>query len=442
MPIIHFINNKSQTTAGMKSVLNYVAKEEKTRSEDKRFVTTLGCSQQTCYDEMMATKNIFHKNEGRMFYHLVQSFPKGYDISAELAHRIACEFASKAFSDYECVVATHIDREHIHSHFVINSVSFQSGLKYHSNKNTVRELMNLSDEICLKYGVDIITPYKKKSERQLLSDREYRCAVKGQSWKFQLMNVISEVMKAAKSKKQFEFLMKQYGYSVRWETERKYITYTCPNGKKCRDNKLHDNKYSKEMMENEFTIRYEILNGEEQVGVENCTGHSANDSCAGTELAGINQSNTESMHSNRQSESANSDVREYSFGVNDGKTDGGLSDQSGGNIQQSDGELQNNSIRHSEKSSDLAVRTELTGWEDERGILLTAETARRISAQATLENHQNDTDFTIGTDDIIGGISALGSIIVEDDVDDCPAQVDRKEWEKIARKKEELGLKM
>ena len=114
MPIIHFINSKTPTEGGMKKVLAYVTRTEKTKSEDKQYVTALNCSAPSAHDEMLATKNTYHKNNGRMYYHLVQSFPKGDDTSPELAHRIAVELAEKAFGKYECVVATHIDRERIH----------------------------------------------------------------------------------------------------------------------------------------------------------------------------------------------------------------------------------------------------------------------------------------------------------------------------------------
>ena len=210
----------------MKNVLNYVSRKEKTVSEDKRFVTGVNCSPETALDEMTATKNLYHKTDGRLYYHLVQSFPSGYEIEPELAHKIAVELAEKAFNKYEVVVATHIDREHIHSHLVLNSVSFEDGKKYHSNKESVEELMKLSDEICQRYGVHVLDTPKKKVNKDILSDSEYRSAKRGESFKWELMNVINQVMKQAKSKKQFCYLMKQQGYDVRWEDNRKYITYT------------------------------------------------------------------------------------------------------------------------------------------------------------------------------------------------------------------------
>lgn len=197
MPIIHFINNKTQTAGGMKNVLNYVSRKEKTVSENKRFVTGVNCSPESALDEMTATKNLFHKNDGRLYYHLVQSFPSGYEIEPELAHKIAVELTEKAFNKYEVVVATHIDREHIHSHLVMNSVSYEDGKKYHSDKESVEQLMKLSDEICQRYGVHVLDTLKKKMNKDYLSDNEYRSAKRGESFKWELMNVINQVMKQA-----------------------------------------------------------------------------------------------------------------------------------------------------------------------------------------------------------------------------------------------------
>ena len=103
------------------------------------------------------------------------------------------------------------------------------------------------------------------------------------------MNAVTEVMKQAKSKKQFVFMMKQLGYGVRWEDSRKYITYTCPNGKKCRCAKLHGEKFSKELMEHEFKIRREYLDGTEQIRPESGRGNHAHGGGGQPKLDGGNQ---------------------------------------------------------------------------------------------------------------------------------------------------------
>jgi hypothetical protein len=443
MPIVHFINNKSQTSSGMRNVLAYVSKAEKTELEDKRFVTALNCSADTAYEEFNATKNLYHKNSGRLYYHLVQSFPSGYEIAPELAHKIAVEFAEKAFRKYECVVATHIDREHVHSHIVFNSVSFEDGRKYHSDKNTVQELMNLSDEICRKYGVQTLEKQKHKQSKDILSDREYRSAVKGESWKFQLMSTITEVMKKAKSKKQFCFLMKQLGYGVRWEDNRKYITYTCPNVQKCRDKRLHGEKFSKEMMQNEFKIRYAILNGEEQGGPENGRRNHAYDNRSGSELVGGDRSVEKVMRVSGRN-------AEMSRNTYDGRRNEKVSGKSESYLRavgkglQSNSETDGGTIGTDADKSDKSVQKyETTGWENERGVLLQAEELRRLEVKARLENAKSGADFTIGAADVIDGIAAVAAVIEEPtDYDEFIYHEDSKLMRKERRHKEELGMKM
>lgn len=169
------------------------------------------------------------------------------------------KFAQEQFKGYEVLVATHIDREHIHSHFILNSVSAETGLKYHPDKNEIQRLRDYSDNLCRKYGLSVVIPKQPKVKQ--MSAREYRSADKGQSWKLQLAIAVDEAMKYATSKEHFISLMENEGYEVKWTAERKSITYTTPNGMKCRDNKLHEEKYLKENKENEFRIREEITTG-------------------------------------------------------------------------------------------------------------------------------------------------------------------------------------
>lgn len=416
MPIIHFINNKTQTAGGMKNVLIYVSRKEKTVSEDKRFVTGVNCSPETALDEMTATKNLFHKNDGRLYYHLVQSFPSGYEIEPELAHRIAVELAEKAFGKYEVVVATHIDREHIHSHFVFNSVSFEEGKKYHSNKESVEQLMKLSDEICQRYGVHVLDAPKKKMNKDFLSDSEYRSAKRGESFKWELMNVINQVMKQAKSKKQFCYLMKQQGYDVRWEDNRKYITYTCPNGRRCRDNKLHGERYRKENMEYEFKARR--ITADVRQGIVDSVGHSADSVSARLQLEStdrIEQADVAGAAGNTQQTLGAGDESGYRTGAENStlraeRYHSELSGAAGSNV--------GNRVFSSRAVEESNSGPVITGWETERGIWLEAERARRIQAQAQLESCQVDSDIAVSLDSIVDGVTAMAAIIEDEPADD------------------------
>lgn len=231
--------------------------EKKTWDEESgiRFVTGINCDGLNSVTEFEATKAAWNKDEGIRFYQYVQSFSPEEAITYKQAHEIALEFAAKAWPGHEVLVATHCDAAHVHSHFVINSVSFETGLKLRQHPTTLLELRQLNDEICAAHGLSTLKPYEKGGTK--ISAREYRAAVSGESWKFQLMYHISEAMKRSPTKADFIREMKQRNYDVTWTDERKHITYTCPNGKKCRGIKLHEEKYKKEMMELEFTIRAE-----------------------------------------------------------------------------------------------------------------------------------------------------------------------------------------
>lgn len=442
MPIIHFINSKTQTAGGMKNVLAYVTRTEKTQSEDKQFVTALNCNTAIAYEEMIATKNTYHKNSGRMYYHLVQSFPKGDGTPPELAHRIAVELAEKAFGKYECVVATHIDREHIHTHIVFNSVSFEDGRKYHSNGNTVQELMDLSDEICMRYSVAVLDKHQQE-KKDVLSDREYRSAVRGESWKFQLMNAVTEIMKQAKSKKQFVFMMKQLGYGVRWEGSRKYITYTCPNGRKCRCSKLHGEKFSKEMMEHEFKIRHECLDGTQQIRSESSGGNHAHGGGGQPKLDGGDQPAETLLRGTGGTVEVTGQADEQAW-------HGNLSAESEIDVRSGGGRMQEDSEIHSgadkqfiDKLNQPVGEAVITGWETERGILLAAERIRRMEAQNAIANAQSNCDFTVGALNLVAGIADVASIIDEPEEDeDINRHSDSKALAEEIRRKEAFGMRM
>ena len=191
-----------------------------------------------------------------MFYHMVQSFPKGEAVDPRQAHEAARRLA-KYFDGCEVLVCTHVDREHIHSHCVINSVNFETGKKLHMAKEQLQELMRRNDAICQEMGLPVFDAPTQQARG--MSGAEYHTALKGQSWKLRLMNTIDACMKYAADKDAFVSLMASEGYAVRWESGRKYITYTTPDGLKCRDNKLHEEKYCKEAMEREFRIRAKLV---------------------------------------------------------------------------------------------------------------------------------------------------------------------------------------
>ena len=256
--IVHFVNYKrgTQSRAAMRGVMLYVMQEKKTTWGDGPLVSGINCQPQSVYDDFLNTKLLYHKDSGVMFYHMVQSFPRGAAVDPRQAHEAARRLA-EYFDGCEVLVCTHVDREHIHSHCVINSVNFETGKKLHMAKEQLQELMRRNDMICQEMGLPVFEPTAQQARG--MSGAEYHTALKGQSWKLRLMNTIDECMKYAADKDAFVFLMASEGYAVRWESGRKYITYTTPDGMRCRDNKLHEEKYCKEAMEHEFRIRAELI---------------------------------------------------------------------------------------------------------------------------------------------------------------------------------------
>ena len=258
MAIVHFVNYKrgTQSRAAMRGVMLYVMQEKKTAWDGVPLVSGVNCQPQSVYDDFLNTKLLYHKDGGVMFYHMVQSFPKGAAVDPRQAHEAARRLA-EYFDGCEVLVCTHVDREHIHSHCVINSVNFETGKKLHMAKEQLQELMRRNDMICQEMGLPAFDAPTQQARG--MGDAEYHTALKGQSWKLRLMNTIDECMKYAAGKDAFVSLMASEGYAARWESSRKYITYTTPDGMKCRDNKLHEEKYCKEAMEHEFRIRAKLV---------------------------------------------------------------------------------------------------------------------------------------------------------------------------------------
>jgi len=359
MPIVKFIKNEKQNPSAMKGSIDYCLQKCKTVNSQsgRRYVSGINCNGLNAYKEFMTTKLANNANNGRYFYQYVQSFSPKDNVDYDKAHKIALEFAEKAWQGYEVLVTTHCDRNHIHTHFIINSVSFETGKKLRQNPNTLKVLRELSDKICTKYNVTPLKPYTKTKEKRL-SDGEYRMAMKGESWKFALMFTIDNAMKKCKTKKEFIDEMKKNGYEVLWTDARKYITYTCPNKMKCRDIKLYQEKYRKEKMELEFELRRIET---EKCAEENYDQRYDNDDGTGVTSDNRGERLLESTDRTEQkSESAVEYDRAESSRRRDDKTLFGTDYSSTEKEDDRTGRCNSETVEESGNDTDR------TGWEDER----------------------------------------------------------------------------
>ena len=227
MATLNYIRETRQSASVMKRVINYCMQDYKVTDPDsgRRYVSGIGCDGENSYTEFMATKKCFGKASGVFFYQYEQSFSPDEKITPETAHTVALEFAERAWQGHEVLVTTHVDRHHLHTHFVINSVSYRDGSKLRQSPKTLEKLRALNDEICQAHGLSILEPYTGGGMH--ISTREYRAAMKGESWKFRLMATINHAMERSGTREDFIREMEGLGYQVRWTDERKYITYTC-----------------------------------------------------------------------------------------------------------------------------------------------------------------------------------------------------------------------
>lgn len=237
-------------------------------NEQVKLVSGHNCVPELAQKSFLATQALYSaeqemklgkgKNNIR-FYQYVQSFSPKDNISPEQAHSIGMQFVKEFFPQHEVLVATHLDNGQYHNHFVINATSFVDGSKLHMNKFTLAKMRQLNDEICAAHGLKVLEPYDPRQPSINLGQREYRAQQRGSSWKFELLYEITDLMKTCGSRKEFIHRLREKGYDVRWEEQQKTMTYTCPNGMKVRDNKLHDTRFMKEAMQREFRIREQYL---------------------------------------------------------------------------------------------------------------------------------------------------------------------------------------
>lgn len=271
------LKNRGSSRGALGGDTRYVSQKEKTLWEGQRLVSGWNCTAQSVLSEMQLTKDRYRKTDGRQYYHFVQSFAETDDLTPQETHAIALELIRREFPNFEVLVATYIDTDHLHSHLIVNSVSFRNGRKLHQSAADLQVHRTVNDEICAAHDLEILPPPEKQVKQKRMSSREYRSAAKGESWKFQLMNTIDQCMRYASTKDEFLSLMESEGYQVCWTDSRKNITYTTPNGIKCRGDRIRHSRYTKEVMEYEFRIRAEIVYGGIEEAELAAAGHSMPD---------------------------------------------------------------------------------------------------------------------------------------------------------------------
>lgn len=422
MAVLVKISYKNQTdhfASVMQTVISYCLRPEKTASDETVFTTAgQNCSPDSCFEQFMATKASWKNTGGVCFKHYVQSFRFDEDITPEKANEIAMEFAAKAWEGYEVMIATHVDRAHIHSHFILNTVHPDTGKKIREDKQNIMRLRQISDEICLAHGLSVLSPYEKNQKSKTMGTREYRSAYKGDSWKMRLRSAIKNAMEQSYTREDFIAGMEAQGYGVRWEDGRKNITYTCnrepkfKDGKyrKCNDDKLNDDKYLKGNMEYEFEIRKEIIRGRAYGASE-----------YGTDTA------EDGNDIRRRMDGAQTDAHENGSSA-DGYGTGAFRDEQ-------DGEAFDTGAEGADRREYPHLEGEVrrTGWESERESCFSHRSSQingRFSMGATPRGNGTANGIRFASVGLHGLASAMS--IIDDDKNKTPEEIEAEERARLS----------
>ena len=218
--VIDYVSNPEKTIAQasdlnaalhtIDDVVEYAVDDLKT--EERVYVSGIRCDPEFAARQFQKTKQHYKKTGGILAFHGYQSFKPG-EVDADTAHRIGVELAKELWGDrFEVVVATHLNTDHFHNHFVINSVSIVDGYRYYDNKETYRRMREVSDRLCKENQLSVIKNPggKGKSYAEWSAEKNgkptYRGLVKAD---------IDRAILASTTMRDFYRVMEQMGYTFK-----------------------------------------------------------------------------------------------------------------------------------------------------------------------------------------------------------------------------------
>ena len=232
--VLNYVEDEKKTTSvssftdqgadDLSDVIDYAIQQHKTSQAQTRdgeevvlrFVSGINCHPNTAKAEMQAVKKFYGKEDGVIAYHGYQSFAPG-EATPELAHEIGLNLARRLWGDrYQVLVATHLDRaNHLHSHFVINTVSFVDGIKYHRTNQDYKEMQRVSDELCREYGLSVIRNPKGKGKTydEWAAEKGGKPTIRGV-----IRSDIDRAILASTTQRHFLDAMQAMGYTIKTRT--------------------------------------------------------------------------------------------------------------------------------------------------------------------------------------------------------------------------------
>ena len=210
--LIAYVENPAKTNdpslQDFFNIFSYAQNPEKTEQGD--FVTAINCVKEIALEQMILTKKQFGKDDGYIAWHGYQSFKPG-EVTPELCHEIGVQTAKEMWGeDFQIIVTTHLDKDHLHNHFCLNSVGFRDGRKYNYSKAERKRYMEVSDRICLEHGLSVITKPKKAPSRPVWEDEK-----KGKPTRYNIYR--EDIQKAMYGSRRIDLMVKyleRLGYDV------------------------------------------------------------------------------------------------------------------------------------------------------------------------------------------------------------------------------------
>ena len=261
MAYVKTISPAIKSDAHLSKAVDYITSPQKTKHIS--YSLCVSSSPANIAKEFELTRIAYNKNDKILAHHLVQSFSQDDNITPELAHKIGQDFIDKCLSKYQVVCATHIDGKCIHNHFIINSVSPFDGKKFEGNKKTIRLMRRVSDELCYKNNLSVI----ELSSNYKTVDRATRhLAMRGESWKFNLIKDIHKALENCKTKKDFIKFFIDNDYEIKYKSN--YISFKKAGAERAiRTGRLAEEfggRYAKASIDKKLNVLSETTNADKK----------------------------------------------------------------------------------------------------------------------------------------------------------------------------------
>ena len=211
-----YLENGVDDYDSIRQVMMYATNADKT---EKQFYTTgINCEVKDSVKQMQLVKMIYGKENGILAFHAYQSFNEG-EVTPEITHEIGVKLANEMWGDrFQVVVSTHLNTEHLHNHFVINSVSFKDGKKYYSNLTNTALLRKTSDEICEEYGLSVLT--EKTCKSGINFENFYKKSMRDSDYYKFAKEDIDYAIQHSYTLKQFQQMLVSMGYNYYYRADK------------------------------------------------------------------------------------------------------------------------------------------------------------------------------------------------------------------------------